>query len=290
MGNLVATRVSTPRWSRRQFLGWSAGALACAALYPTEISRHELTIEKHDILLERLPDAFRGMRIVQISDFHFEEFDEAWFLKLVVDEVNRLKPDMVLLTGDFVSYGPFSREYGRKRANPCAELLSQIACRQRYCVLGNHDCVVGAKLVTDALEMHGLPVLQNRAIPLEKDGQRVWLVGLGSASMAQSHPEKAIPKAAVRDGEAMLLMSHEPDILPEISRYGVDLMIAGHTHGGQIRFPFVPPMFLPPMGKIYVEGLFRLGRTQLYVNRGLGAVLIPARLNCPPEITQFTLV
>jgi predicted MPP superfamily phosphohydrolase len=85
-------------------------------------------------------------------------------------------------------------------------------------------------------------------------------------------------------------MSHEPDVLPQIASYGVDLMLSGHTHGGQIRFPFVPPMYLPPLGRIYLEGAFRLGTTQMYVNRGIGAVLVPVRLNCRPEITQFTLV
>jgi len=290
MGDSISPRGFSHKWSRRQFLGIGAGTLGAAVLYPTEISRHELTVEKHEIFLKRLPDAFRGMRIVQISDIHFEEFDEAWFVRHVVDKVNELKPDMVLMTGDFVSYGPFSLKYGQVRANPCAEILSHLQCPLRYASLGNHDAIVGDAIVSDALESHGIPVLLNRSVPLERNGQRIWLAGTGSACASQCRPDTALPKAAIRGQETVLLMAHEPDVLPEMARHGVDMMFSGHTHGGQIRFPFLPAMCLPPYGKKYVEGLFRMGGTQLYVNRGLGAVLIPARLNCPPEITEFTLI
>ena len=92
------------------------------------------------------------------------------------------------------------------------------------------------------------------------------------------------------DAAPMIVMAHEPDVLPRVASYGVDLMLSGHTHGGQVRFPFVPPMYLPPLGRIYVEGMFRLGNTHMYVNRGIGAVNLPIRLNCQPEITQFTLI
>src|SRR5579875_170327 len=192
-------------WSRRKFLGVSAVALGAAVLYPTEVSRHELTIEKREIYLQRLPDAFRGMRIAQISDVHFEEFDEAWFVRRVVDQVNALKPDMVLLTGDFVSDGPWPIRYGAERANPCADVLSKLNCPRRYASLGNHDAAVGDAIVTDALESHGIPVLFNRAVPLEQNGQRIWLAGTGSACAGECDAEKAIPKSAIRDRETILL-------------------------------------------------------------------------------------
>jgi predicted MPP superfamily phosphohydrolase len=268
----------------------TAAAAALATIYPVEIGRHELEIEKHDVLLPKLADEFRGMKIVQISDLHFEEFNESFFTEYVIDVVNRLKPDMVLYTGDFVSYGPFPLDYGRSRIEPCAQILQRTECPLRFASLGNHDYVVGWERVKDGLESHGIPTLVNRAIPLERGGKRLWIVGLGSANARASHPEQAIPKSVLRNREPMVLMSHEPDVLPQIASYGVDLMLSGHTHGGQVRFPFVPPLFLPPLGRIYVEGLFRLGNTQLYVNRGIGAVGIPVRLNCRPEITQFTLI
>lgn len=238
----------------------------------------------------RLPDAFRGMRIVQISDFHYAEFTEAFFLRDVVQHVNRLKPDMVLLTGDFISFGPLPYSFARAHAPECAAILSEIECPLRYASLGNHDEMIGADYVMRPLEEHGIPLLRNQAVALERDGQRMWLAGLGSAAMRDSDPDRAIPRKSVRNGEPVIVMAHEPDILPTIARYDADLMLSGHTHGGQVRLPFLPPLFLPPLGEHYVEGEFRYGPTQLYVNRGIGAVGLPFRFLCPPEITIHTLV
>ncbi len=259
------------------------------ALYAGEISRHELSLEQHTIHLARLPDAFRGMRIVQISDFHYAEYTEGWFLREVVDHVNRLKPDMVVLTGDFISYAPLPHSWARRHMPECAAILSEIECPLRYASLGNHDTTVGADYVTGPLREHSIPVLVNQAVALERGGQRLWLAGLGSACCADADPAVTIPPASQDGKEPVILLAHEPDILPEIAHYNVDLMLSGHTHGGQVRFPFLPPLELPPYGKHYVEGLFRHGPTQLYVNRGIGAVGVPFRLNCPPEITVLTL-
>lgn len=258
-------------------------------MYAAEVSRHELSVERVTIHLDRFPEAFRGLRIVQISDFHYAEFTEAFFLREVVRHVNALKPDLVLLTGDFISFGPLPHSYSRAHMPECAAILSEIACPQRHAILGNHDEVVGADYVTGPLREHGLPVLVNEYVPIERGGQRIWLAGLGSALEDDSKPEQGIPKPSVTNGEAVIVMAHEPDVLPEIAKYNVDLMLSGHTHGGQVRLPLLPPLQLPRLGEQYVEGWFHHGRTQLYVNRGIGAVGVPFRLNCPPEITVITL-
>lgn len=282
--------------SRRSFLALSAASAGGLALYSGEIARHELSVEERTIHLERLPDAFRGMRIAQISDIHYLEFTERFFLREVVDRVNRLKPDMVVITGDFITDGPiyFSSEHVTKgnalgHMPECASILSGIECPLRYTSLGNHDQLVNGPAVQRILTDHQLPCLHNTAVPLERDGRRVWLMGLGSACVNDAKPDVAIPASAVRDKEAIIVMAHEPDIVPEIAKYNADLMLSGHTHGGQIRIPFLPPFFLPIYGKDYVAGWFRYGPTQLYVNRGVGAIGLPFRLNCPPEITLFTL-
>lgn len=285
----VAINPRDPRrqLTRRSFLKLSALSAAGLALYSAEVARHELSIEEHTIRLARLPEAFRGMRVVQISDFHYAEYSEAYFLREMVDRVNRLRPDMVVLTGDFVSYGLLPVSYARRHAGGCAEILSEISCPLRYAILGNHDVGVGQRYVVGPLHENGIPVLLNQAVPLERGGQRLWVAGLNSASEGRSRPEQAIPETR---GEPTMVLAHEPDILPQVARYKVDLMLSGHTHGGQVRLPFLPPLHLPPLGRKYVEGLFRQGETQLYVNRGIGAVGLPFRLNCPPEITVLTLV
>jgi predicted MPP superfamily phosphohydrolase len=280
---------SKRRLTRRSFLALSAASLGSLALYAGEVSRHELSIEQRTIHLERLPDAFRGMRIVQISDFHYAEFTEAYFLREMVRRVNSLRPDLVVLTGDFVTYAPLPYSFARAHAPECAAILSEIECPLRYAIMGNHDWTVGPKYVIGPLRDVGIPTLVNSAVPLERDGERLWLAGLGSACCNASEPQTAIPRASVSGGEPVIVLSHEPDVLADVARYNADLILAGHTHGGQVRVPFLPPLVLPDLGKMYVEGLFRMGRTQLYVNRGIGAVGLPFRYRCPPEITVITL-
>jgi uncharacterized protein len=275
--------------TRRNFLRLAAGSAAGLALYAGEIARHEIEIIQRTITLSGLPDAFAGMRIVQISDFHFEEFTEAFFLKEIVRRVNALTPDVVVLTGDFVSTGPLRRHFAIRMSYECAELLGEIQCPQRYAILGNHDAKVSARAVTDALVTHGIPVLANRSVPLERGGRRLWLAGIEDA--LEQRPNLAAALPAGRSTEPVILLAHEPDFADYALGHKIGLVLSGHTHGGQICIPFLPPLFLPELGRRYVHGLFTLDDgLQLSVNRGIGAVLVPFRFRCPPEITVITLV
>ena len=140
----------------------------------------------------------------------------------------------------------------------------------------------------------GITVLRNASAPIEKAGGRIWLSGVDDPLEGHPNPEVAIPES-IRNvpNEPVILLCHGPDfadrLLTHPAGQAVDLMLSGHSHGGQIRLPLLGAMVLPPMGRKYIEGWFRLGRLQLYVNRGIGAVGIPFRLNCPPEITVITL-
>jgi hypothetical protein len=274
--------------TRRNFLGLAAGSAAALALYAGEISRHEIETIHRSITLSGLPDAFAGMKIVQISDFHFELYDEKFFLEAIVRRVNALTPDMVLLTGDFVSKGPLPRRLAITRGYQCAEVLSRLTCPLRYAILGNHDVIVDSAAVTDALVTHKIPVLANSYVPLERSGQRLWLAGIKDALEQRPDLDAALPQR--RGNESLILMAHEPDFADFALGRRISLVLSGHTHGGQVRRPFLPPLMLPPMGTKYVHGLFNLGDgMQLNVNRGIGAVMVPFRFRCPPEITVITL-
>lgn len=276
--------------TRRKFLTAFGATTVGIPLYAAEVSRHEISIERHTIRLAGLPDAFHGWRIVQISDFHYGDFTEPFFLRDIVRRVNDLKPDMVVFTGDYVTVnGIFSRKHVCATAYPCAEILSKVTCPLRYCVLGNHDTTYAQPSVMDALKIYHLPLLDNRFVAIEHNKGRIWLAGSGDASHNQMNLDKAIPPMSYRGGDPVILLLHEPDPLPKVARHNISLMLSGHTHGGQIRIPFLPPLVLPPLGKNYPEGLYHLGRTQLYVNRGIGAVRLPFRFNCPPEITEIIL-
>ncbi len=288
---LLQTAGSRTLLTRRAFLSAGAAAAAGLALYSGEVSRHELVIERRTLRIPRLAEAFAGIRIGQISDIHFMEYTEPFFVEHAVRELNRMRPDIVLLTGDFVSMAPVEKSRSAAYAPIVAELLGKIECPHRYGVLGNHDWMVDGRAVVDSLAAVGIPILHNAFLPFERDGARIWIAGIMDALSGESDLNKTIPPTANRDGEPVVLMAHEPDILPAVARLNAfDLMLSGHTHGGQVRLPFLPPLMLPPLGTRFVEGHFRMGRTQLYVNRGIGAVGLPFRFNCPPELTELTLL
>jgi predicted MPP superfamily phosphohydrolase len=277
-------------FTRRNFLWLAAGSAAGMAFYAGEISRHELEIVYRTITIPRLPDPFAGLKIVQISDFHFHEYTEAAFVEAVVRRVNEAMPDLVVMTGDFVSSKPLPRHFSVRMSYHCAEILSRIECPLRYAILGNHDVLVNPHAVTDALQTHGIPVLTNSSVPLERDGRRLWLAGMQDALQQRPDLLTALPAGRNPGQEPLILLAHEPDFADQVLGRQIDLVLSGHTHGGQIRIPFLPPLLLPEMGTRYVEGLFRLGDgTQLYVNRGIGAVNLPFRFRCPPEISVITL-
>lgn len=203
---------------------------------------------------------------------------------------NELQPDLLVLTGDFISRGPLPRSFSRRKIDDCADLLSGLTCAQRFAVLGNHDAGVDADRIAFVLRERGLPVLNDSFLPIERGGGRLWLCGARDPAVLGCDPEEAIP--ARPDGPVVLL-AHEPDFADILARNVrfpvVDLMLSGHSHGGQVRLPFLGPLVLPPLGQKYVAGHYRIGPMQLYVNRGIGTVGLPFRLNCPPEITEFTL-
>ena len=282
------------RIPRRRFLTATAAAAAGFALYSGEIARHHIEITTPEIRLPDLPPAFDGFRMAQISDIHLDQFTEPFFLREAVERVNRLRADVVLLTGDFVTHQLLPKRLAVRSAWHCANLLDALDCRRRFAVLGNHDVSVGATVVTAALAANGIQVLRNAWAPLERSSSRLWLAGLDDPVEGSPDIDKTLPDAIRgRSGEPVLLMCHAPDfadtLLAHPAGRSVALMISGHTHGGQVRIPLLGALDLPALGKKYVEGLFALEGMQLYVNRGIGTVGLPFRLNCPPEITLITL-
>lgn len=279
------------RFSRRHFLQLSALGAGGLLAYSGEYERHHLEITRHTVELARLSPALDGLRIAQLSDFHYEQWTEPYFIREVVEQVNRLAPDLVLLVGDYVSEGPLPPARGAQMSYPCAEILSGIQCPQRWCVLGNHDAKVGPVIVTDALESHGLPVLANNYVPFERNGARLWIAGVKDVGVSDPDLHLAAPRGLQTAREPVILLAHEPDFADRVVRHGgVDLMLSGHTHGGQVRLPFFGAMYVPPLGRKYIEGLFHLENgLQLYVNRGIGTVGVPFRFDCRPELTLITL-
>jgi predicted MPP superfamily phosphohydrolase len=278
------------RFTRRKFILGAGTTAAALAFYSGEISRHEIDIVRHPVAITNLPTPFHDYRIVQISDIHLDEYTEPFFLERIIHHINALQPDLVLLTGDFITHGSLTFLAGRHAIRRCAEILTTLTAPLRYACLGNHDVAHDGPAVIDALQAHGTPVLVNQFIPLERNGARLWLCGVDDPG--QSHPDLDLTIPAKPDAP-VILMAHEPDYADDVVAHPrgrlVDLMLSGHSHGGQIRLPFLGPIVLPPLGEKYPEGFYRFNQMQLYVNRGIGTVGLPFRLNCPPEITLLTL-
>jgi uncharacterized protein len=285
-----STPSSSSRFTRRNFLIGTGASAAGLAFYSGEIARHEIDIVHRPIAITSLPDPFHGYRIVQVSDIHLDEYTEPYFLERIVHHVNTLAPDLVLLTGDFITHGSLTFIAGNHALRRCADILTTLTAPLRYAILGNHDVSYSAAAVIQALTTRGTPVLVNQYLPIERKGSRIWLCGVDDPGT--SHPNLDLAVPANPDGP-VILMAHEPDYADDVVAHPrgqfIDLMLSGHSHGGQIRLPFMGPLILPPLGEKYPEGHYRFNHMQLYVNRGIGTVGLPFRLNCPPEITVLTL-
>lgn len=280
--------------TRRGFFKAAVCGAVGLAVYAGEVERHWLEVSQYDLRLPGLAADFDGYRIAQLSDIHMDEFTEPFFVRDAVHRINSLHPDAVFLTGDFVTHQLAPEKFAEGSAWQCANILNGLKCPARYAIFGNHDVMVGENIVGEALKDNGMTVIRNWYVPIERGKGRIWLAGVDDPVDGGPDPEAAIPPAIRhRRGEPVILLCHAPDyanhLLKLPSGQAVDLMLSGHTHGGQVRFPFLPPMHLPPLGHDYVEGWFQLGSMRLFVNRGLGTVGVPFRLDCPPEITLFTL-
>jgi uncharacterized protein len=281
--------------TRRRFLAGAAITAASISLYSGELERHAIDTVRKTVFIQNLPTSFHGFTIAQLSDFHYRDFNEPYFIAHAVQAVNRLNPDMVALTGDFITahrLPPSTAKVDRKvhydDANGCAEILQGLTCPLRFCSLGNHDAI-DPQAVMDALRANHLTPLSNEYFAIDHGGDRLWVAGLADAYYDIPNLATALPKRMAN--EPVVLLGHEPDFADTVAKYlPVDLMLGGHTHGGQIRIPLMPALFLPAMGLKYVNGLFHVGGgMQLYVNRGLGTMHLPFRFNCPPELTLLTL-
>jgi predicted MPP superfamily phosphohydrolase len=279
--------------SRRKFLGLSAGVLAGGALGVLGdglYEPYETAVTHVTVALKRLPPALDGLRIAQLSDIHFNSFMTTDHLERVIGLANAQKPDLVVLTGDFVTamFSHGKRNLLAENAWPCADVLRRLeAPLGCYAVLGNHDYDTNAEVVIEALTASRIQVLRNRANAIERAGARLWLAGIDNVTKAHPNPTTAL--RGVPKHECTLVAVHEPDFADEMRKFPVDFQMSGHSHGGQIRFPGIGPLYLPYLAHKYPKGHYQIGELQLYTNRGIGMIGLPIRFLCPPEITLFTL-
>jgi uncharacterized protein len=276
--------------TRRRFL-WSTAAAGAIALAGDGLllEPNRPRVVRQNFFLPRWPERLNGFTIALLSDFHYDPYFSIHPMRAAIPMVNSLRPDLIVLAGDFVSVPIIGSERkGALAAEPCAQLLRQLtAPHGLWAIMGNHDYLTDGKHVTSALQAENIRVLANQSEAIERDGARFWLAGVNDVLSFTADLSKTLHN--VPAGEAVVLLAHEPDFADEAARFPIDLQLSGHSHGGQIRIPLLPPFFLPEMAQKYFRGTYHIGPLTLYTTAGLGTVSVPVRLNCPPEITLLTL-
>ena len=274
--------------NRRSFLKISGTALlaglgvAMAYMYlGNEVN--DPVVEYIDISIPDLPSALEGFRIVQISDIHYYPITTLQLVDQAVQMANELEPDLILLTGDYVWHEV-------EAIFDLMPSLSRLNARYGvYANLGNHDLWTDVNVVTQAFREIGMPLLVNQGLPISLGSDSLYLASLDDGWSGK--PDLSAAMLNRPDSAPTILMMHEPDLADKYSKDPrINLQLSGHSHGGQIRFPFVGALIYPYLSWKYPIGLYNINGMWLYTNRGLGTTNIPLRVNCAPEITELTLL
>lgn len=290
----------------KYFLLWCLGLITAILIYGL-IEPYTIDVEPQVAVIPGLPTAWQGKQIAVIGDWQLGMWlANASTVRRSVSRLIERRPQAVLIIGDFI-YGTGS--YPSPEINRAFELARPLPAAgiPTYAVLGNHDYgmksknaspdVVQAKMLADALENAGVRVLQNQAVPLTLPNQnpqnKFYLVGIGSHWADKDKPSVAL--AQLPNGVSRFVMMHNPDSFAKLGANTAPVAVAGHTHGGQIRLPFAPQwswLSFVKEDEVHADGWIKnygqLGN-HLYVNRGIGFSILPIRINCPPEVTLFTL-
>ncbi len=272
--------------SRRQFLTGLAGApllaLSATSAYARFIEPYYYRVLEQDVFVRDLPQAFENFRITQLTDVHHSRIVGLDEIRRVVNLAQSTKPDLIALTGDYTT------TY-RRFIEPCAEALGNLQAPEGvWAVLGNHDHYTDHELTTRSLERNHIPVLNNSNTTLRRGSDSLQLAGIDDWSWAQGDWDRAFQ--ALDRNRPTVLLSHQPSVLDLPETQHVSLILSGHTHGGQVTFPFIgAPARLATKDLKYAHGLFRRGDTQLFVSSGTGVIGLPVRLGARPEVAVLRL-
>jgi uncharacterized protein len=264
------------RSALRALVASGVGLGAGTASYGMAYERHQIRLEMVDLPVTGLPAAFEGLRIGLITDVHHSATVSADQVSRAVALLREQRPDLVVLGGDYVSF--LDRDY----VAPVAELLAPLAAAPHgsFAVLGNHD---DDRDMPAALEHHGFSVLRDQRTRISIDGEPLEIAGL------RFWTRRTAELARVLSGTSgtTILLAHDPRRLTEAAAFDVQLVLSGHTHGGQVLLPGVGAL----AGRKFpvLAGTGREGNATVYVSRGVGTVYVPVRINCPPDVSLLTL-
>lgn len=242
---------------------------------------YDLEITRHDVFIDGLPPEFDGYRIAFITDTHVASFMRRGLYREVVARATAFDPDIILLGGDFVTWErhiPLMTEV----------LVHGLEARDGvYAVLGNHDYWANADAIVASMTARGVQFVINRKVVLRRGDATLPLVGIDEIYRGKPDLDDAF--AGVDERKPVLGITHHPDLFDDLGGRRLDLLVCGHTHGGQIRFPFFGSVVVPSKHEgRYAAGFHRQGKVLMYVSRGIGAIP-PLRILCRPEVATFVL-
>lgn len=236
-----------------------------------------------EIPVRNLPLAMEGFTIVQLTDMHLRPYTQVEHIERAVARANRLRPDLVVLTGDYVWHD-------EEDILDLVPVLAKLNARYGvFAVMGNHDIKTDPVLIEETFVKHGIPVLRNQGLDVQHCNGVLHLAGIDDGWLGK--PDIKATLDGLRGDKPVVLLAHEPDMLDwYVQDTRISLQLSGHTHGGQVQVSPGKPFIRPYLGRKYVQGLYRVNQSWVYTSRGIGTTGVPLRRNCAPEITHVTLV
>ena len=274
----------TPRWGKPLRITLDALILLLGLLlfWAFFIEPNRLVVREEAIVIENWPRELDGLRIAVLSDIHAgASFIDEKKLHTIVERTNRLQPELIVILGDYMTearvppgvFGAILKDF----SSPLGT----------FSVLGNHDWWDNGDRVRQGLEQNGIKVLENEVVQLNARGTSLWLVGLADLWTRGQRIEETVAK--VPEGQPLIALTHNPDVFPRVPQR-VPLMLAGHTHGGQVRFPLIGTVVeASRYGDRYVRGHVFENNHHLFVTTGIGTSIMPVRFGVTPEIVLLTL-
>lgn len=270
---------------RRRFLKSTlySSAFALVGFYPIFIERRKVLVNRYKIPIADLPPSFNGFTLAHLTDIHLGSFVSKSFVEEIVHTTNSLGADVIVCTGDYVMGGDTTEQ-----VDTVWPILSKLKSKHGvYSVLGNHDHHADSNRSLYWLERSEQDI-RHKCKPIYKGKERVIIGGSGDYWYDRLDIDNTFSGTDERD--CRLLLSHNPDAIDTQFDTPLDLVMSGHTHGGQVVIPFFGPPILPVKNKNYSSGLITTAKTKLFISRGIGCSGLPVRFNCYPEIAILELV
>lgn len=265
-------------------LGVIVTLMVLLGVYVTYGERNLLIEKKHEVKL--LNSSEDKVKVVQFTDTQLGDFYTIENLKKAVDKINSINPDIVVFTGDLIDNASTYEDKDK-----ISGVLSKINCANKYAIYGNHDYGGGAvKYYKKIMTKAGFTVLQNQSKVVEINGRKINILGADDALMGEQRISSTMAK--IKEDQTNILLSHEPDVADKYIDYPIDLILSGHSHGGQVYIPFYGPGKTTTLAKKYTKGFYDLNNereTKLYVNSGLGNTRLPFRFGNIPQVSTFLI-